>query len=264
MGVTSNQISKRRDGCRIAGLVAAVALYDSAFAFYDADGYLVHTTGGGVNRFAGVVIDGVDNSAGSPGDVAAEIWRESEFEVPGTGFTQATVGKPIYASDNYTATEEAAGNSWIGECTEYISSTRIRVKLHGGDAGQAVRKLVSQELAVGDFTDNANTTGFIDFTSQLPANCLVLGWKAEVTGAFAGDTSAVIQVGTTDVDKFTADATQSAFTTGTRGSAAAAATAYQATAVAPRVTITGNSDFTAIKTQAGGVMTVTIYYITLN
>ena len=53
-----------------------------------------------------------------------------------------------------------------------------------------VKKLVSQTLDIGDFADNANTTGYIDFTTgtALPVGAMVLGWKVNVTTAFAANT----------------------------------------------------------------------------
>jgi len=157
----------------------------------------------------------------------------------------------------------------IGYCVrrEASAKTRVRCRLlarttpHGAPF-PAVSKLVSQSLLVAAFTDGGGTSGFIDFTGTLPAGALVLGWEANVSGAFAGDTSATINVGISGtVGKFTADAAQSAFTTGRRGSASTAATSFQATAVSPRVTVTGAADFTSIVTNAQGAMTVTLFYL---
>ncbi len=155
----------------------------------------------------------------------------------------------------------------IGRCIQRsASATTVRVILLSrhvhGDAVKIAR-CVSQSLAVAAFTDNGNTTGFIDFNADvLPAGALVLGWMANVTGAFAGDTTAVISVGTSGaLTRFSADTTQSAFTTGQRGAASVAATSYCATAITPRVTVTGTADFTSIVSNAGGVMQVTLFYI---
>jgi len=53
-----------------------------------------------------------------------------------------------------------------------------------------IKKLISQTLDIGDFIDNANTTGYIDFTTgtALPVGAMVLGWKVNVTTAFAANT----------------------------------------------------------------------------
>lgn len=121
--------------------------------------------------------------------------------------------------------------------------------------------LESQNLAIADFTDNANTTGYIDIDVDLPANAIVVGWKAIVSGAFAGDTTAVIQVGVSgDLDKYSAVTTASCFAAGTVGSLGNTDTALATTAQTVRVTVTGGADFTSIVTDAGGAMIVTLYY----
>ncbi|RLB94830.1 MAG: hypothetical protein DRH26_00075 [Deltaproteobacteria bacterium] len=128
---------------------------------------------------------------------------------------------------------------------------------------RTVKKLVSQVLAAADMT-GATTTGTIDFDGALPVGALVLGWKAVVSGAFAGDTSAVLSVGITgDLDKYSANTAQSVFAAGTVGSlalAADAATGFSA-AKTPRVTVTAATDFSDVVTEGTGAMVVTIYYI---
>ncbi len=124
-----------------------------------------------------------------------------------------------------------------------------------------IRSVVSQTLAIASFTDNTNTTGYIDFTKALPVGAMVLGWKATVTTAFTGNTSAVMQVGIAgDLDKFSANTAQSCFTAGTVGSLALAADAVTgfSSALTPRVTVTGGSDFTAI---TAGAMTVEVFFM---
>ena len=127
-----------------------------------------------------------------------------------------------------------------------------------------IKTLVSQSLEVADMTD-ATTTGTIDFSDALPVGAMVLGWKAVVTGAFAGDTKAEISVGISgDLNKYSANSTgQNAFTVGTYGSLALALDAVTGFSAekTPRVTITSGSNFTDVVTDAGGVMVVTMYYI---
>lgn len=125
-----------------------------------------------------------------------------------------------------------------------------------------IRKLTSQALAYGSFTDNEDATGYIDFTTgSLPAGAIVLGWKATVSAGFTGDTTAVVQVGVEgDVDAFSADTAQSCLAAATVGSAslAAASATPIASATTPRVTVTGGSDWGGIE---AGSMVVEIYYI---
>jgi len=128
--------------------------------------------------------------------------------------------------------------------------------------GAGVKKLVSQTLAFGSFTDNGDTTGYIDFTSgTIPAGSIVIGWKAVVATAFQGDSTATIMVGVDgDTDAFSADTAQSVFAAATVGSASLAAESFCGSATTPRVTVTEDSDFGDI-TQ--GSMVVTVYYIDL-
>lgn len=124
-----------------------------------------------------------------------------------------------------------------------------------------LNKLDSQNLLVADFTDNANTTGYIDIDVDLPAGAIVVGWKAVVSGAFAGDTTAVLQVGIAgDLDKYSGVTTASCFAAGTVGSPGLADTALVMAAQTVRVTVTGGADFTSIVTDAGGAMIVSLYY----
>jgi len=126
-----------------------------------------------------------------------------------------------------------------------------------------IKSLKSQTLSVADMTD-ATTTGTIDFDDALPVGAMVLGWKAVVSGAFAGDTSAVLSVGISgDLDKYSANTAQSVFTTGTVGSLALAADAATGLSAekTPRVTVTSASDFSDVVTDGNGEMVITIYYI---
>lgn len=117
---------------------------------------------------------------------------------------------------------------------------------------------VSKAFAFGDMTDNLNTTGYIDFTSTIPAGSVVLGWKAVTTTGFTGDTTATIQVGYAGaVGAFSTVTNGSCAAAGTVGSASVLATSFCAAATTARVTITGGADFTSI---SAGECTVTIFY----
>ncbi len=121
-------------------------------------------------------------------------------------------------------------------------------------------KSISQIIAFGDFTDNADTTGYVDLSTQLPAGALAQGWKAVVATGFTGDTTAVIQVGVSgDLDRFSSVTDQSVLAAGTVGAGVAADAADGiAAAQSIRVTVTGAADFTSI---AAGSLTITVYYI---
>jgi len=124
-----------------------------------------------------------------------------------------------------------------------------------------LNKLESQDLFIADFTDGASTSGYIDIDVDLPANAIVVGWKAVVSGAFAGDTTAVISVGISgDTDKYSGVTTASCFTAATVGAMGNTDSAMVTAAQTVRVTVTGGADFTSIVTDAGGAMKVSLYY----
>lgn len=131
MAVTANQVVKRQDGCRAKYPVAASTyIYEGTLVFVSSAGYGDDDTASGVNEFAGIAVSAVDNSSGSNGDLAAEVYTDGVFELTGTGFAQTDVGSKIYATDNYTITTTATGNGvLIGECTEYVSSTKLKVRI---------------------------------------------------------------------------------------------------------------------------------------
>ena len=110
---------------------------------------------------------------------------------------------------------------------------------------------------------DVTTTGTKDFANTIPATSHILGWRATIGATpFSGDTSATISVGVSgDLDRFSADTTQSAFTAAAVvGSASLAADALDtmSAAITPRVTITTAADFT--NTTTGASLSMTIYY----
>jgi hypothetical protein len=134
-------------------------------------------------------------------------------------------------------------------------------EVSSSDGYPLVRKITSQSLAFGDFTDNTDTTGYIDITTaQLPAGAIPLGWKAIVSTGFTGDTTAVISVGgTSDLDRFSEAVDQSVLAAGTVGGTPPIDGGDgMAAAQTIRVTVTGGADFGAI---TAGVMVVEVYYL---
>lgn len=164
MAVTANQDFKRQEGCRVGYPVAAsTTLYENTLAFISATGYLDDDTATGVNRFAGVNIHFTDNSAGSAGEKRAEVYADGVFELVGTGFTQASVGLGVFASDNYTVTTApSASGVYIGECVGYVSATKILVMIHVNGVtpvSTTVVKTADYTVAVGDSGKTFTNTG---------------------------------------------------------------------------------------------------------
>lgn len=131
MSVSANQIITRADDCRQGHRSAAVHHYEGCMAFINAAGYADITTLSGANPFAGINVKEVDNSGGAAGDLNTELFTEGAFLLPGTGFTQASVGLRAYATDNFTITTDAtaAGAVPIGEVVGYVDSTHVYVSI---------------------------------------------------------------------------------------------------------------------------------------
>lgn len=175
MAVTANQLIKRQEGEKgSAPVEEATRLYQGTLAFFNAAGYLVGIVASGANPFAGVMIGEADNTSGADGDINGSFWQDGDFEMTGSGFSQATVGLDIFASDNYTVTTSNSSTSYVGRCVGYISSTKIIVSIKKNspanalaadasgttaatftvdtDVGKPRTALASQTGGTGDFT----------------------------------------------------------------------------------------------------------------
>ena len=150
MAVTANQLIVKSECDRRGFPVAASTyLYQGTLGFLNSSGYIDDDTATGVNTFAGIVISAVDNSSGSNGDLNAEVWREGSYLLTGSGFSQATVGQRIYASDNYTiSATNSASSVYIGVCDKYVSSTQVYVD---------ITSAVTESVTADDVTLNTLT-----------------------------------------------------------------------------------------------------------
>lgn len=265
MAVTANQLLSKSDAERGSVLIAAATIiYQATMVFIDAAGHAVRTTGSGLYKFAGLAVAYYDNSAGAAGDVVADVWRKGQFILPGSGFAQSDVGKPAYATDNFTLTPNAlaSGAVYVGVVSRYYSSTKVMVDINVDQNNTDTNAIetLSQAVVIGDFTDNTNTTGYVDLSTQLPAGAVVLGTKIVTATGFTGDTTAVVQVGVAgDLDRFSAITTGSVVAAGTVGAQPADdSSAFCATATTVRVTVTGAADFTSI---VAGAATVYVSYL---
>jgi hypothetical protein len=117
----------------------------------------------------------------------------------------------------------------------------------------------TETVVIAGFTDGAGTSGYIDLTTPMPANAIPILWEADVTIAFAGDSTAVMELGVAgDVDAFTVDAAPSVQTIARVTSSSLAYVPSSATDRTVRCTITEDDDFTDITT---GSMAITMYYM---
>ena len=151
MAVTANQVIKKKDGDRVTIPADNVNIYEGTFVFRDSSGYGTSGVNSGANPFVGIAVSQCDNSGGADGDLDIELYNEGMFVLTGSGFSQADVGKTVFASDNYTITlTQAATVVPIGRVREFISSTQNVVELKtGGAAGAAIALTEITHEAIG-------------------------------------------------------------------------------------------------------------------
>lgn len=238
-------------------VLAATRLYQGSAVGLTAAGYTRPYVLG--DRFVGHTPEGMNNSSGGSGDCDVTVFRGKYYmllSISGVALTDAAIRASVYVQDSGTYSLRSGFK--IGEVTNYRESGKALVLV---DTDPLINVL-SETVAFGDFTDNTDTTGYIDLSNSLPEGALVLGWQASVVTGFTGDTSAVVQVGESgNVDRFSAVTANSCLTADVVGSPAAAVAAnhgYLAAAVTPRVTVTGAADFTSI---SAGEMDMRLIYI---
>lgn len=95
-----------------------------------ADGYTYPARSGtATDSFQGVASESKLSGAVAGADEIL-VHKEGEFEFAGAGFAQTDVGAAVYASDDSTVTKTSANNQLVGYITEFISATRVRVRIN--------------------------------------------------------------------------------------------------------------------------------------
>lgn len=231
--------------------MAAEVIYDGSILSYNSSGYARAFALG--ERFAGHAVEGVDNSAGSAGDTKVKALRGKyilKVTLTGVALTDSIARSAVYAQDSGTLS--LTSGQRIGTVVEYLSSNTALVEFDT----EAETQVLTESIAFGDFTDNGNTTGYIDFATAIPEGSIVQGVQITVTTGFTGDTSAVADVGIAGtLEKFASDL--NVLAADTVGEVPAVATAYCAASTTARVTVTGAADFGSI---SAGAATVSLIY----
>lgn len=131
---TENQLITARNPSMLGtGKAAAENLYQGTLCYaVAASGYITGDDAAGANHFMGIVKEQVDNSGGSAGDLDVEFYQEGEFELKGSGFVLADVGDLVYGIDNDTIQKSATSATLVGHVSEYVSATRLMVKIRAG------------------------------------------------------------------------------------------------------------------------------------
>lgn len=135
MAVSANQliVAKEPGGRESAPVIASTNFYSGTLAFVvPATGHLTDVIATGANHFFGVVAEQANNSSGAAAAIEAECFQKGKFQLVGSGFTQAALGKKVYASDNYTITLTSTNNTLIGICSRFVSATVLEVDLRPG------------------------------------------------------------------------------------------------------------------------------------
>lgn len=182
---------------------------------------------------------------------------------PDTGsfFTGKPVGSQYIYVASIAADSASAGPYAIVETWQKTGNSGLLAS-----DWRCVSGVLTYRLDVNDMTDGGSTAGTLDLTPQLPAGSFVLGSTVNDVVGFAGDTTAVLIIGTSGTTNqfctstfnvFATAAIPAAVTTQNTPSGARGATA----AVTVRVTVTTGSDFTLCKTNAAGRATVSIWYL---
>ena len=202
--VTENKPILRQVGERISVPVAAsTTIYEGTMFFINAAGYAVGDTGTGANRFGGIAIAKADNSSGAAGDVRVEGWRTGVFELVGSSFSQADVGKVAYASDNWTITTTYSASAVrLGLVQEYVSATNLRVAIDGSVGDGLEYAAVAASTAI---SATSSETAF-DNAHSIPANSLrpgdVIRVRAQLVATATNSTDTLdmqLRLGTTDI-----------------------------------------------------------------
>jgi predicted RecA/RadA family phage recombinase len=95
-----------------------------------ASGLATNTSTSGANKFGGIAYLKADNRGGAAGDISVEVYTDGAFELVGTSFTQASVGKKVYLADNGDGLTVTSTNATlIGSVSEFISSTLVAVEI---------------------------------------------------------------------------------------------------------------------------------------
>lgn len=237
-------------------VLAATLIYQGSAVGLTAAGYARAYQLG--DRFVGHAPEGMDNSNGASGDVSVTVFRGQYYmllNLSGVAITDAAIRASVYVQDSGTYSLRVGFK--IGEVVHYRESGYALVLV---DTDPQFNVL-AETVVLADFTDNTDTTGYADLSTQLPEGAVVLGWQADVKTGFSGDTTATVQVGESgNIDRFSAKTDNSCLTADVVGTAAPAVAAnqgYLAGAVTPRVTVTGGSDFGGI---SAGEMDIKLIY----
>lgn len=129
--LSDNVQVQRQDGQMKAHRCAVDTIYEGAICKINAAGFLAPAAAELGAVFAGIAVEKVANeSPYSAGDQYCRVYKTGIFLLTGSGFAQADVGLPVYATDDQTITKtNAADKQLVGTIEEYHSSTQVWVRI---------------------------------------------------------------------------------------------------------------------------------------
>ena len=111
-------------------VAGSVVIFKGAIVMSNASGFLAPAAALLDAKMAGMAYEKVDNSNGSAGDVNCKLLREGLFELAGSGFSQADIGKTVYASDDQTvSTTQGTNEIAVGKIAQVVSATKVFVDI---------------------------------------------------------------------------------------------------------------------------------------
>jgi hypothetical protein len=120
-------------------------------------------------------------------------------------------------------------------------------------------KVISETLTLADFTDNDDTTGTAELSTDIPKGAVVMRTLIDDVTGFIGDTSATVTIGDgTDVDRYNTGTPNVFADADTIDAGAVSGTIYHSAAKTPTVIVTTDSDFSSV--TAGGLKVSIFYY----
>lgn len=115
----------------VAKMLGSTTLFGGTLVMADANGWAVKAADTASCLFLGVAMETKTNGgANGAAEIVVATEGTFEFEFSGTA-TQAAVGRLCYAVDNQTVALAATTTNdvLVGKIVEFISATRVRVKI---------------------------------------------------------------------------------------------------------------------------------------
>lgn len=105
----------------------ATTIYKGALVAVDATGYVVPAVGT-AKRVVGVAYETVVNP-GASGALSIRVNRQGTYQFVAAGMAITNIGDKVYVTDDNTVQTSPTSTILVGEITEFLSATSVRVAL---------------------------------------------------------------------------------------------------------------------------------------